>query len=66
MVSALAVLQGIHTPPAQFLEQQIDSVLGAIGASVVKTGMLPDAKVSSSRHQCVPWLRASCAVRSAS
>ena len=38
-------VQGIHAPPAEFITQQMDSVLEDIGASVVKTGMLPNAKV---------------------
>jgi hydroxymethylpyrimidine/phosphomethylpyrimidine kinase len=38
-------VSGVHTPPTAFLEQQIDNVLGDIGADVVKTGMLPTAEV---------------------
>jgi hydroxymethylpyrimidine kinase/phosphomethylpyrimidine kinase len=37
-------VQGVHPVPRAFLEQQVDSVLGDIGADVVKTGMLPTAE----------------------
>ena len=40
-------MQGIHVPPAEFLSQQIDAVLSDIGASAVKTGMLPNAQACS-------------------
>ena len=38
-------VEGVHIPPLEFLAQQIDSVLGDIGADAVKTGMLPNAEV---------------------
>ncbi|KAJ9512592.1 hypothetical protein QJQ45_018904 [Haematococcus lacustris] len=46
-VTALTVqnttgVSGVHVPPVCFLAQQIDAVLGDIGADAVKTGMLPD------------------------
>jgi hydroxymethylpyrimidine/phosphomethylpyrimidine kinase len=36
-------VQGVHVVPPATLEQQLDSVLGDLGADVVKTGMLADA-----------------------
>lgn len=36
-------VQAVHPVPAEFLERQLDSVLGDLGADAVKTGMLPDA-----------------------
>ena len=36
---------GAHVVPPESLRQQIDAVLGDIGADVVKTGMLPTAEV---------------------
>jgi hydroxymethylpyrimidine/phosphomethylpyrimidine kinase len=36
-------VQGVHVVPPAALEQQLDSVLGDLGADVVKTGMLADA-----------------------
>lgn len=38
-------VQSVHIPPLEFLAQQIDSVLGDIGARAVKTGMLPNTEV---------------------
>lgn len=35
----------MHVPPLPVLAQQIDAVLGDIGADAVKTGMLPNPAV---------------------
>lgn len=38
-------VQGVHTPPASFVQQQLTSVFSDIGFSVVKTGMLPNTEI---------------------
>jgi hydroxymethylpyrimidine/phosphomethylpyrimidine kinase len=38
-------VSAIYSVPADFVRQQIDAVLGDIGADAVKTGMLPTAEV---------------------
>ena len=38
-------VHSVHVPPLPFLAQQVDSVLGDLGASAVKTGMLPNSDV---------------------
>ena len=38
-------VNGIHAIPADFVGQQLDAVLGDIGADAVKTGMLANAEV---------------------
>ncbi len=40
-------VQGIHAVPPAFVREQIDSVLGDIGADAVKTGMLANAPIIS-------------------
>ena len=39
-------VQGVHVPPAGFLTDQLNAVLGDLEVHAVKTGMLPDSKVS--------------------
>lgn len=36
-------VQGLHTPPTSFVQQQLTSVLSDIGFQIVKTGMIPNA-----------------------
>ena len=43
-------VNGVHTPPVDFLRRQMESVLEDLGADVVKTGMLPSAAVSTGHH----------------
>ncbi len=43
-------VNGVHTPPVDFLRRQMETVLGDLGADVVKTGMLPSAAVSTGHH----------------
>ena len=43
-------VNGVHTPPVDFLRRQMETVLGDLGADVVKTGMLPSAAVSTEHH----------------
>ena len=38
-------VHNVHIPSLEFLAQQIDAVLGDIGAQAVKTGMLPNVDV---------------------
>lgn len=38
-------VRAVHTLPTPFLVEQIDAVLGDLGADVVKTGMIPTAEV---------------------
>ena len=38
-------VQGVHTPPIDFLSSQLDSVLSDLGADAVKTGMLPSPDI---------------------
>ena len=42
-------VNGVHTPPVDFLRRQVETVLGDLGADVIKTGMLPSAAVSPGR-----------------
>ena len=43
-------VNGVHTPPVDFLRRQMESVLEDLGADVVKTGMLPSAAVRTGRN----------------
>lgn len=53
-------VQGVHTVPESFIQQQMDSVLSDIGADACKTGMLASAKIVEvvadgiRRHQIAP------------
>ena len=40
-------VQGVHVVPSSFVAQQIDSVLGDIGATAIKTGMIADPEVAA-------------------
>ena len=42
-------VNGVHTPPVDFLRRQVETVLGDLRADVIKTGMLPSAAVSPGR-----------------
>ncbi len=50
-------VQGIHPVPSDFIEQQLDSVIGDIGADAAKTGMLGSATMVERVAACVERLR---------